>query len=798
MKITVVLYQRFPHMPAASSSLILRRTTRPHAFLVAVTVLLALLFASSGVLAEEMDTRRLDKTLTDISKTLKHRHLNLNQLTDLSRQVTTIRGQAKSCVAELEPAVAEGQKIIESLGKPSKTESAAVRKKRAELEQGLGKITKELASCRVLVLRSEDLLKKLQERTNELLAQQLLARGPDVITLLRDNLTQPKIWLDASVAFLRKNSGLDLLPALHWVALAIVLLISVGTGFVLRHFLCKYEKQRQWRDDFTARFLRAQLTTIAHYVPHLLGSTAAAVLFHFTTRDVPTTPFVTIVSYGLPPYFLFVAIIHLLLAPPRPAELFFDIPARLARALARRLQVLLLLTFVGYLLFATLLSQTLPEPAILLTRAVFAGFLILNLLWAFSLVMKFSRLARMRWLTIGVYLALLAALVIEWMGYRNLSWTLLKDVLGSLLAFGLLLLLLRLFRELYNGLESGTGAWSRKLHRLLGIREDKRIPGLGWLRFLTGLGLWLGFAWIMLIVWDVSETLRLEIYTYLTQGFMVGSLRIVPVKLVTALLAIAIILVIGGWLRGQMESNWLKKTYMERGTREALVTITGYVYFTIAFLIGLGVAGFDFGSLAIIAGALSVGIGFGLQNIVNNFISGLILLFERPVKTGDWIVVGATEGYVKKIRIRYTQIQTFDRADVIVPNSELISSQVTNWMLRDTRGRARIPVGVAYGSDTEQVKNILVDIAREHPDVITNGSSPEPKVIFRGFGDSSLDFELRCHVRNVDRRLSVISDINFAIDKAFREHGIEIPFPQRDVHVRDLPPESKQQGTGDE
>ncbi|HID49828.1 MAG TPA: mechanosensitive ion channel family protein [Chromatiales bacterium] len=343
-------------------------------------------------------------------------------------------------------------------------------------------------------------------------------------------------------------------------------------------------------------------------------------------------------------------------------------------------------------------------------------------------------------------------------------------------------------------METGTGAWSKKLHRLLGIREDKRIPGLSWLRFLTGLGLWLGFAWFMLIVWDVSETLRLEIYTYLTQGFMIGSLRIVPSKLITALLAIAVILMAGGWLRGQMESNWLKKTYMERGTREALVTITGYVYFAIAFLIGLGVAGFDFGSLALIAGALSVGIGFGLQNIVNNFISGLILLFERPVKTGDWIVVGATEGYVKKIRIRYTQIQTFDRADVIVPNSELISGQVTNWMLRDSRGRARIPVGVAYGSDTEQVKNILVDIANEHPEVITNGSSPEPKVIFRGFGDSSLDFELRCHVRNVDRRLSVVSDINFAIDKAFRENGIEIPFPQRDVHVRDLPGDTGKPG----
>ena len=179
-----------------------------------------------------------------------------------------------------------------------------------------------------------------------------------------------------------------------------------------------------------------------------------------------------------------------------------------------------------------------------------------------------------------------------------------------------------------------------------------------------------------------------------------------------------------------------------------------------------------------------MGIGFGLQSVVNNFVSGLILLFERPIKTGDWIVVGDIEGYVKSIRIRSTQIQTFDRADVIVPNSDLISNPVTNWMLKEARGRIRVPVGVAYGSDTEKVRDILLEVASGHDMVIKDGSAPEPQVRFRGFGDSSLDFELRCHIEHIDNRMLVISDLNFAIDKAFREHGIEIPFPQRDIHVR--------------
>jgi potassium-dependent mechanosensitive channel len=179
-----------------------------------------------------------------------------------------------------------------------------------------------------------------------------------------------------------------------------------------------------------------------------------------------------------------------------------------------------------------------------------------------------------------------------------------------------------------------------------------------------------------------------------------------------------------------------------------------------------------------------VGIGFGLQNIVNNFVSGLILLFERPIRTGDWIVVGGTEGYVRRISIRSTQVQTFDRADVIVPNSELISGVVTNWMLRDSHGRVRVPVGVAYGSDTLLVKEILLRVAHEHSLVIQGSAVvPDPYVWFLSFGDSALNFELCAFVRDVSRRTTVLSDLNFAIDAAFREAGIQIPFPQRDLHV---------------
>ena len=220
------------------------------------------------------------------------------------------------------------------------------------------------------------------------------------------------------------------------------------------------------------------------------------------------------------------------------------------------------------------------------------------------------------------------------------------------------------------------------------------------------------------------------------------------------------------------------------------LTISNYIGIAIAIVVGLAVAGLDFSRLALIAGALSVGIGFGLQNIVNNFVAGLILLFERPIKTGDWIVANNVEGRVKRISIRSTEIESFDRADIIVPNSLLISDNLTNWVHKTHYGRLRIPVSVAYGSDTELVKQLLIDIALGYPGVIVgNPQMHDPKVLFLAFGESSLDFELRFFVHNIENRLDITSDFNFAIDKAFREHDIEIPFPQRDIHIRESTPD---------
>jgi small-conductance mechanosensitive channel len=435
----------------------------------------------------------------------------------------------------------------------------------------------------------------------------------------------------------------------------------------------------------------------------------------------------------------------------------------------------------------TVVGLSLPDFAQSLAHTVVRILLAINIVWVLWLFRYLSGIKRQAWFRHLLSMVLIVAVIADLAGFSNLSGWMFRSVFGSIVAFGVVMTVARLLRDFLIGLEHGATPWGRKTRRFFGLpATEEHLGSLFWVRMLVTLGLWALLGWLFILIWDLSASAVQDINRIFTEGFQVGSLKIIPARVLLAVVTLAALIAITSWLKGLFKHQ-LEKSPMKRGSREALVTVSGYSGVLIAILVALGVAGIEFANLAIIAGALSVGIGFGLQNIVNNFVSGLILLVERPVKTGDWIVVGGTEGYVKRIRIRSTQIQTFDRADVIVPNSELIAGQVTNRMLRDTTGRARIPIGVAYGSDTQKVKEILLKLANEHPEVITHNPAMAPYVLFLGFGDSSLDFELRVYINIIDHRLRVKSDLYFAIDAAFREAGIAIPFPQRDLHIKHWP-----------
>ena len=276
------------------------------------------------------------------------------------------------------------------------------------------------------------------------------------------------------------------------------------------------------------------------------------------------------------------------------------------------------------------------------------------------------------------------------------------------------------------------------------------------------------------------EGIRLIIYQVVS-GVKVGGVTISLSSLAAAIALFLALLFATRFFQKILGEKVLTKTRMAESVRLSIVQIVGYIGLTIALMSSIASIGFDLSNLALIAGALSVGIGFGLQSIVSNFVSGLILLFERPIKVGDWVILNSGEGIVKKISVRATEVETFDRTSIIIPNSEFISSSVKNWTHKDRTGRIIITLGVSYNSDPQVVEDLLLELALENDLILNN---PAPTVLFADFGDSALIFNMRFFIRNVSDMPITASKIRQAIWKKLKQNNIEIPFPQRDLHIK--------------
>jgi len=707
---------------------------------------------------------------------------NTDELDPWDRVLGEIRLNAQKCVDARQKTIDEIKGAVKPAGDsaPGGTPAPA-----QQTDKRLADLVAEMAACQTLLLEARTLGEDIRAARDEVLKFRLLGRGPDIWNVALVNLQQANTLPGEVHAFMLDRLQVKRLNTNRWILLGVVSTLAVTLGLWWR---------RRWRQRLmhaTAEGISAGLSAslqacLARRLPLIFGLAAATVVLLMLLPVEPVPPVVALLISILL-YLGGLTVSQALLNPCAPAAHFLTIDPAYARALSRRIHDILFLVLALILVFSTGIRSAMAAEHWYLIRAVFFAVATGQLVWLVSTVRGAPPPLNSPKLRGLIVLLLLTGFIIELLGFRNLSLYLFKGLLGTALLGVGLWLLNSLLQDSFDGVDTGRYAWERQLRDRLSLGEGEPVPGLIWLRLLTVLLIWLIFGVTVVGLWGYSDTFWSLARQGITEGFQLGPVRIVPINWVIGIVVFSALVTLVRWIRNEVLPGWIKKSRIERGAQEAIVTISGYVGTIIAAIVGLSLAGFSFTNLAIIAGALSVGIGFGLQNIVNNFVSGIILLFERPIRTGDWIVVGSTEGYVRKISIRSTQIETFDRADVIVPNSELISNQVTNWMLRDPWGRVIVPVGVAYGSDVEKVREVLLHAASEHPLVIGDGTRVSaPRVLFRGFGDSALNFELRFFIRIVDQRLSTVSDLNFAIEKGLREANIEIPFPQRDLHLRSV------------
>jgi len=714
-------------------------------------------------------------------------------------ELERIEIEAQQVIEALRPRLDAVTVQVQKLGPPPEKDAApeapAVATERARLSAAQAEIAGAVKTAELALVRSRQLVGHVQNLRQALFARELLLRSASPLA--------PSTWRQISAEAPRTARQISNLARDWWgilrahlLELALVLAAAAGTYAGTRWLLPRLRRRSQsstYRlanvfpgasDAFWVAVLRA--------LPPLAG--ASALYGGLAALDLLTATVGEFALAALRSFTIYVGLVAVAGAAlgPRPPDLpLVDIAdasapklLRVIKAFAALLALDLLLSDVVRKLY---LSVEIGVVQASLTSIAFAALLI-----AFVRIPLASRQSALleppprsypRWLKLPLTILALAIIVSTLAGYVALGQFISKQVM---LVGGTALLLLVVhvaIRSVAAVLTERDRPVGRILEARLGLDQERSSYFTRMLVFLFELLLLVAVLPLVLLSWgfareDIVDWLKLGIV-----GFEIGQFRVSLVRILLALLLFLALVFVTRFVQRWLDRSVLRPARVDRAISHSVLMGVGYAGVALAMVIALSYAGLDFTQLAIVAGALSLGIGFGLQAIVNNFISGIILLVERPIKVGDWIVVNNQEGFVRRINVRATEIETFDRSSLIIPNSELITGSVTNWTHRNPIGRLIVYVRVSYKADPEEVLAILARVAEQSTSLL---KEPGPTAVFEDFAESAMLFSLRAFVPDVGRRLGVQSELRVSISKAFREAGIEIAYPQRDVHLRDL------------
>ena len=726
--------------------------------------------------------------LQDISSLLANEEVDAGALNEARSRTSKIVNAASACARENGATRTRLEARFEPLKELVVEEASAESLlQRQSIRASLDKAIARQARCEGLVDDAQALTSRISTRQNELSQQLLSARSGTAIDLARELPERVAEWPNQFRAQLDLNieDGLSTTRLLWYLSIA-GLFAAIAGVVVRQRFSIWYEAAGGDSAPPQMKYLFPK--PLAEFAPLWMEGAALLAVLSFAITDPSSSSMVIRAAIAIFAFGVSCVLINWATGPLSPsAEVRGLIPDHVA-PLRFRLRIVALAISLSFVVLGDhWLAAKISQPYV--TGRTTSLFVVaISWLYLLTYLGQIPGIqGRYRALRFGAASASGVAAIAVLMGYQNLSGYLVQGVTRTVLALFVLWVALWLLYLCFNYLLEQKSEAASQVRSTLGITGKGSGTGIGFMQLVADLLLWMTALVYLIYVWDNTGSRLGKLRLSVVEGWDIGGVSLVPGNIAGGILLFAILVVIIGWIKRWVDRRWLQRIVIERGARDAILTLFSYVAFVLATLISLKAASVDLTGLAIISGALALGLGFGMQGIANNFVSGLILLFERPIRAGDFVSVDDVQGYVRSIRIRATEIETLDNQNVLVPNSELVSGRVTNWVLRDTHGRLQVKVGVAYGSDVEKVRDILETVGREHPEVITDGRAPAPRALFMGFGDSSLDFELRVRVQRIERRFSVMSDINFAIDKEFREAGVTIPFPQRDLHIVSYP-----------
>lgn len=675
-----------------------------------------------------------------------------------SARITTLRDQ----IAALGPVPAEGE-----------TEAAEIAQRRQQLADQLVRLQAPGITAEEAYRRADGLIGEVDRTLRERQASQLLqlwpspinpANWPDALALVRD--VTVRLWTESASRWTRGDGRQAFFDNLPLVALMVILgigLLSQGRRLV-EPVMSRLPKPK------TARGRRVKALSVS-LVQILLPTLGALALGQAVVLTGLAGPLGTAAVVILPVLIFILVVANWLGNAVFPTDESSDTGFLLAPE--RRVEGRFLARMLGILLALESLRQVIA----LEVRAGDAANAVLGfpvLATTAVLTFRMGQLLRrhvaaesrsdeglsygtrvLGLLGRAVMLTSVAGIVLGAIGYISAATALVYPSVISLGLVSVLFVAQRFVGDIYGLVTKSDAA-----------DQEGLIP------VLIGFGMTLASLPLFALVWGARWDDITELWQRFLAGFQIGATRVSPTDFLIFAVIFAIGYTVTRLLQGALKGTILPRTSLDQGGQNAVVSGVGYAGIFLASLVAINSAGIDLSGLAIVAGALSVGIGFGLQNIVSNFVSGIILLIERPVSEGDWIEVGNVSGTVRSISVRSTRIQTFDRSDVIVPNADLVTQRVTNWTRFNLSGRLVVPVSVQHGTDTRQVERILREIAEAQPLTILN---PPPLVAFMGFGPEALNFEMRVILRDVNFSVQVRSDINHAIVRRFEEDGILMP-----------------------